>query len=216
MSSRPRAFLDANVLWGKYSSDLLLTLADHGLFNPHWSRQVLREVERNVPVGVQLDDWFANINRRHRDALVRDYGHRVAAAQADPKDKHVLAAALHSGCDVLVTNNVDDFWPERRQIRVQRLDDFMAGLHAMQPLTFHAAVNDLLSTYQRPPQTTEQLASWLATAGEYPRTAEAISATDPIITPREPRQPQTPATIPNHLRDVRLRRRPGRGSGIGR
>ena len=44
-----RAFLDANILRGHLQTDVLLTLADKGAFQPRWSAQVLDEVRRNRP-----------------------------------------------------------------------------------------------------------------------------------------------------------------------
>jgi hypothetical protein len=55
MAARPRAFLDANVLRGQLTTDVLLTLAHERLFTPKWSAEVLQEVKRNRPDGVTAE-----------------------------------------------------------------------------------------------------------------------------------------------------------------
>lgn len=42
------AFLDTNVLYGALLNDLVLELADRGLFRPLWSRDVLFELSKNL------------------------------------------------------------------------------------------------------------------------------------------------------------------------
>jgi hypothetical protein len=40
--------LDASVLFPSTLRDTLLTLAEHDLFEPHWSTEILAEVRRSV------------------------------------------------------------------------------------------------------------------------------------------------------------------------
>ena len=47
-----RAFLDANVIRGQLTNDILLSLAEQDLLNPRWSQTVLDEMRRNRPAGV--------------------------------------------------------------------------------------------------------------------------------------------------------------------
>lgn len=215
----PSAFLDANVLRGKYTSDLVLSLATRKLFRPHWSREVLREVARNVPDEVNLDTWFDECRRRYPNAMVRGYGHRVATAAADPKDRHVLAAALHAQCDILVTNNVSDFWPDRRQIVVQTLDEFVHQLSRARRERVREAMLDMVRPYERPPQTLSELAAWLARVGDMPRTSAAVRAMAdqervgrlaPAHAP-ERRSRGRRTTNPAFGHHVRRRAEPGRG-----
>jgi hypothetical protein len=46
------AFLDANVIRGQLTTDLLLTLAERKIIEPYWSQTVLDEMRRNRPAGV--------------------------------------------------------------------------------------------------------------------------------------------------------------------
>ncbi|NIK60927.1 hypothetical protein [Kribbella shirazensis] len=47
-----RAFLDANVIRGQQTTDVLLSLAAAGVFEPRWTEQVIDEMRRNRPPGV--------------------------------------------------------------------------------------------------------------------------------------------------------------------
>ena len=46
------ALLDANVIRGQLTTDILLTLAEHELLEPFWSQGVIDEMRRNRPAGV--------------------------------------------------------------------------------------------------------------------------------------------------------------------
>lgn len=110
-----RAFIDANVFVHVWTLDVLLTAADTGLLEPHWSEDVILEVERafsEVRPGSthQARATMAAAGRAYPDALVRGYAHRIADLELpDEGDRHVLAAAVESSCDAIVTYNLRDF-----------------------------------------------------------------------------------------------------------
>lgn len=51
------------------------------------------------------------------DAMVGNYQHLIAVMKNHPKDRHVLAAALASSADCVVTFNVKDFVPLSADVR---------------------------------------------------------------------------------------------------
>jgi predicted nucleic acid-binding protein len=111
------AFLDANVIRGQLTTDILLTLAEHELLEPFWSQGVIDEMRRNRPAGVteqRIDRRIDTMNEYFPAALISGHDHLIPEMQADPKDKHVLAAAVHGQCDVLVTDNGKDSIRRRR------------------------------------------------------------------------------------------------------
>jgi predicted nucleic acid-binding protein len=126
-----RAFLDANVIRGQLTNDILLSLAEQDLLNPRWSQTVLDEMRRNRPAGVteqRIDRRIAAMNTYFPRAMTSGHDHLIPEMQSDAKDKHVLAAAIHSRCAVLVTDNVKDFNPPskgRYAMRVERLSQFL-------------------------------------------------------------------------------------------
>lgn len=109
------ALLDANVLYPPYLRDLLLRFAQAGVFEPRWSAEILDEVERNIKKGrdeaeQRKVDHMTSLMRRHfEDAEVTGYEALIPAMTNDEKDRHVLAAAIVGGADVLVTSNVRHF-----------------------------------------------------------------------------------------------------------
>jgi hypothetical protein len=114
--ARVVAFLDASVLYPALLRNLLMHLALRDLFQARWSDLVHEEwiaaLLRNRP-----DLTFAQLTRTRRlmdenvdDALVGGYEHLMGEfTLPDPKDRHVLAAAIHGGASVIVTANLRDF-----------------------------------------------------------------------------------------------------------
>jgi hypothetical protein len=63
-------------------------------------------------------------------AMVSGHDGLIPKMPADPNDRHVLAAAVHSRCDVLVTDNLKDFSPPMAgpyAMRVEKLIGKAAG-----------------------------------------------------------------------------------------
>lgn len=128
------ALLDANVLYPAYLRDLLLRLAQAGVYQPRWSEEILDEVARNVKegrdaVGQEKVDRMISLMERHfEDAEVTGYEGLIPAMTNDPKDRHVLAAAITGGADVIVTYNLRHFPPRSREpynIDAQGPDEFL-------------------------------------------------------------------------------------------
>ena len=84
------------------------------MFRPLWTEQILSEVERTLIVKRGLAPAKARrrvqmMSRAFPDALVEGYEDLIPAMTNDPKDRHVLAAAVRSGAGVIVTANLKDF-----------------------------------------------------------------------------------------------------------
>jgi predicted nucleic acid-binding protein len=107
------AFLDTCVLYPAYLADTLLRLAEASAYRPLSSADVLAELRRNViERGIppdKVDRRIALMTRSFPDALVTGYESLVEGMANDPKDRHVLAAAVRANAEVLVTFNIRDF-----------------------------------------------------------------------------------------------------------
>jgi len=107
--------LDACVLANFGVADLLLKLAERPRqYLPVWSEEILAEVYRTqtdkLGWPVELATTFGSELRKHfPEAIVSGYDHLLAAVTNDPKDRHVVAAAIHAGADVILTFNLKDF-----------------------------------------------------------------------------------------------------------
>jgi predicted nucleic acid-binding protein len=73
---------------------------------------VMTELERNLGRrGLdekQITHRVAQMNGAFPDALVTGYEALIGDMTNDPKDRHVLAAAVRSGAEALVTENLRD------------------------------------------------------------------------------------------------------------
>ena len=156
------ALLDANVLYPAGLRDLLLRLADRYLYAPLWSANIHAEwmssllADRtDIDPGV-LERTRTVMDEHFPDAVVTDY-QRIAAGLdlPDPDDRHVLAAAIRGGADVIVTANLRDFPASRlaaHAISAQHPDDFISDLFQTHPETVLAAVRGHRAALRNPPR----------------------------------------------------------------
>lgn len=128
-----RAFIDAQILVEARPRDVLLTLAESGMFEPLWNPLVLEEMARHLPPTMtdgQRGHLIEQMNAAFPEASVEwsgfvDIDVRLAV---NAKDRHVAAAALLGGADVILTED-DQFFHELRSSRlcdVQKLPEFIA------------------------------------------------------------------------------------------
>jgi predicted nucleic acid-binding protein len=109
------ALLDANVLHPMVLCDLLIRLAQHGLFRARWSRRILNEVVRSIarrrtdlPLS-KLERRIDMMNQAVADAEVEESEELTGALSVFGDDAHVVAAAILGRADVIVTSNLVDF-----------------------------------------------------------------------------------------------------------
>ena len=125
--------LDTCVLYGTYLNDLFLRLAQAGTYRPLWSDDILDELERNLIKNGAAEPILARrrvsaMREFFKDARVIGYRELEAAMTCDPKDRHVLAAAVRANAAILLTFNLKDF-PRRAtddfDIEVVHPDEFL-------------------------------------------------------------------------------------------
>ena len=113
-SVRFTCILDTNVIYPLWIRDLLLWFAHHELYTPKWSHHIFDEwLEVMKRKGVAESDANKRIeilNEAFPDALVQNYEPLIETlCLPDIKDKHVLAAAIKTNANLIVTNNLKDF-----------------------------------------------------------------------------------------------------------
>jgi predicted nucleic acid-binding protein len=106
-----RVLLDACVLIPMPLADTLLRMAEEPrLYVPKWSQSIMDEVARNL-----IEKWMlepektrrreGEIRRHFPEAWVEGFERLMEVMTNDPKDRHVLAAAVRSHCELIVTYN---------------------------------------------------------------------------------------------------------------
>lgn len=157
-ASHRTALLDACTLVPIRLATTLLWLAEARLFELLWSDAILDEVERNLPkLGVSPERAGRRVAMM-RDAfgaaaLVDDFEHLIADMTCDPKDRHVLAAAVRGTAGTLVTFNLKDFPPEsvaRHGVEVVHPDLFLTRLLTENPEEVIAALERGVAELHRP------------------------------------------------------------------
>lgn len=105
------AVLDACTITCLPVCDTLLRLAEHRFYRPFWTEEILKEAERAIAKRPQVGPARAR-KRTHQmhkafpEAMVHHAGSLIFGL---PDDEHVLAAAVKSEAQSIVTFNLKDF-----------------------------------------------------------------------------------------------------------
>lgn len=139
--NRFTAILDANVLGGALTRNMLLSLAEADLFRPRWSERILDETERaiaNITGGIaDTRRQRAKIEKAFPDGTVTGFEVFEGTLNLpDSDDNHVLAAAIGTSAAVIVTDNLKDFPAaalEPHSIEARSADGFIADVIDLNP-----------------------------------------------------------------------------------
>lgn len=129
-----KAVLDACVLYPSVLREILIGVAEKGLYTPLWSARILSEWQRAAarlgPEGAAIAAGeIATLRSDWREAeIVADPDLEPRLWLPDPADAHVLATAIAGRAAVIVTLNLRDF-PNRalapEGVQAQSPDDFL-------------------------------------------------------------------------------------------
>lgn len=169
------AVYDACVLYPAPLRDLLIRLAQTGLFRAHWTADIHDEWTRNL-LARRPDLTRERLQRTVRlmdeavpDCLVTGYQALVPGLHLpDEKDRHVLAAAIVCRAGVIVTYNLKDFPADAVDpygIEVQHPDEFVRHLFDLSPGAVCQAVCEQRSALTNPTRTVDELLDRLQAAG---------------------------------------------------
>lgn len=152
---------DACVLYPSTLRDLLIRIAQAGLVQAKWSDRILDEVFRNLQANrpeldpTKLTRTRELMMRAVRDCLVKDYEPLEAVLELpDADDRHVLAAAIKSRAQLIVTNNLKDFPQETLtawNVEAVSADDFVLAQIDLDRQRVFAAVQQIADSWRKPP-----------------------------------------------------------------
>lgn len=152
------AVLDACVLLPASLRDTLLRLAETPLlYIPKWSDQIWSEVARNLESRRKLTPpkvahLIEQVDLHFPEARVAGYEKLAPLMTNDPKDRHVLAAAVKSNAQVIVTSNVKDFPRSslsKWDVEARHPDQFLMDLYALDPDIVTSRLRDQARTIGR-------------------------------------------------------------------
>jgi hypothetical protein len=160
-AQRRRCVLDASVLYQELLRNLLLWIAAEGGLDPCWTERILDETHRNlikdcVIAPEQWDRLRAAMLRSFPDAMLdqataKEIEHEMPN---DEKDRHVLAAAVANGIELVITSNLRHFKrADLERVGKQAIspDQLLCELIETEPAIVHAAMERLM-TFMRIPR----------------------------------------------------------------
>jgi predicted nucleic acid-binding protein len=166
---------DANVLHPATLRDVLIRVAQEGLVQAKWTNQILDETfESIVKQHPGLDAGKLARTRELmsgaiRDCLVTGYEPLVdVVSLPDPDDRHVLAAAIKSRAQVIVTSNVRDF-PESAleswNVEAKTPDEFLLDQFHLSGPVLYGAIQRVADSWKNPPGTVNDVLDRLERTG---------------------------------------------------
>jgi len=113
--------IDACILCSPLKRGIILSLAEAELLRVHWSDEILDETEKAIATILSKRDYADAAERAAQarmlmqqafaEASVVNYAHlgEGIGKLPDEGDRHVIAAAIESGADIILTENLRDF-----------------------------------------------------------------------------------------------------------
>lgn len=157
---------DSCVLYPAPLRDLLMRLAMTDLYQAKWTKDIHREWMRNLLKNrpdlseERLEKTRSKMDLHVRDCLVEGYEELIGGLNLpDPKDRHVLAAAIRANAQTIVTYNLSDF-PLRAiskyDIDAQHPDEFLRHLLDLSPAKIMRTVQETRLSLKNPPKSSDE------------------------------------------------------------
>lgn len=156
-----RALLDANVIYPAPLRDLLFSIAAEEVFQPLWTKQINEEWVKNLLQNrpdisrSQLQRTCDLMDKAFPMALIEGYENLISMLELpDSDDRHVLAAAIKSEADILVTFNLKDFqqgYINQFGVEVKHPDHFLCTLFERKPNSCVTAFKKMHNRLKHPP-----------------------------------------------------------------
>ncbi len=160
ISKGTTAVLDACVLFGMRTTDILMTMALFRLFQARWTPEIDQEWMDAVMRDKRATEQKVCYRRDCMRAAILDWEVEnvaridLAISLPDAQDDHVLKAAIAAESDWIVTFNLRDF-PRKildpYKVRAIHPDDFLLGLASNSTDAFLEAISNSIGSNTKPP-----------------------------------------------------------------
>lgn len=165
--------LDTNVIYPIEIRDILLWFAHHDLYTPKWSQHIFDEWENVMRKKglseTEISKRTQTVQKAFPDALVENYESLIQGLTLpDAKDRHVLAAAIKTNGNIIVTNNLKHFPEDYLSsfgLMARTADDFVTDLIDLNPQKAVKAFLEMVSHKRNPPLTELQVLDRLRARG---------------------------------------------------
>jgi predicted nucleic acid-binding protein len=172
-SVRFTAVLDTNVVYPVIIRDILLWFAHYDLYTPKWSEHIFDEWKRVMKEkGVSEEEANKRLQKANfafPDALVQNYKGLINHLELpDEDDRHVLAAAIKTNANVIVTNNIKDFpqaYLQSLGLSAKTADDFLTDLIDLNQEQAIAAFKEMVLNKKNPNMDEYEVLDQLRNAG---------------------------------------------------
>ena len=174
-SSRLKVVLDACVLYPAPIRDILLSFAAEDFFTPKWSDIIQDEWCRNLLKNrkdlkeEQLFKTICAMNLAFPDSNVENFEGLIKNIELpDKDDRHVVACAIRSKADLIVTFNVKDFpYKElsKYDIDIEKPDEFISNLIDVNPELASKAFKKMVKRLKNPIKTKDDVLNTLQNCG---------------------------------------------------
>ncbi|MEV6321565.1 PIN domain-containing protein [Nocardia sp. NPDC051787] len=166
---------DANVLYGNTLRDLLIRLARSGAVQAKWTDRILDEALSNLSAkrpdipSEKLARLRTLMNAAIPDCQIYGYEPLIEGLKLpDPDDRHVLAAAIAAGAQVIVTSNLADFPTDALapwHIEAKSPDDFLLDQIDLDDRVVWACIQQIADSRINPPESIQDILDALENAG---------------------------------------------------
>lgn len=176
--------LDACVLYPSLLRDLLIRLGLTGLYQPKWSATIEDKWKRNLLVNrpdlpqQKIDRTAELMNTAVPDAMITGFEPLIESIDLpDVDDRHVVAAAVCSNAEIIVTLNLKDFPASALDafgLETLHPDDFVMDLFDLDRALVLSAVATQRGNLRNPPMPIDDYLEAILRQG-MAQTAKALS-----------------------------------------
>lgn len=156
-----KVILDACVMFPYPVADLIMWQSETGMFHPQWSKDITDEAISGILrkySGVnkkKIQARFDAMEMAVEEPIVKGYESLVNNIKLpDPNDRHVVAAAIKTNAELIITFNLKDFPKtklEKFGIVAIHPDDFLCDLADIDKGLVLEKVRLCRMTYKNPP-----------------------------------------------------------------
>lgn len=172
-SVRFTAVLDTNAVYPVIIRDILFWFAHYDLYTLKWSEHIFDEWKKVMKEkGVSEEEANKRIDKANLafpDALVQNYKSLIDHLELpDEDDRHVLAAAIKTNANVIVTNNIKDFpeaYLQSFSLNAKTADDFLTDIIDLNQEQAIAAFKEMVLNKKNPKQDEFEVLNQLRNAG---------------------------------------------------